>query len=108
MRQEMLDIIYTARHREPTTDPLVFTTKLGEEFGELCEAVLQHVGYLKHKKTQEDPMEEAADVLQLVLIVLAKTYPEKLSSQILDELTEATRLKFQKYLTILDAYKSKV
>ncbi|KKN14094.1 hypothetical protein LCGC14_0999630 [marine sediment metagenome] len=36
----------------------VFTTK----FGELCEAVLQKVGYLRHKKTQENPMEEVADV----------------------------------------------
>lgn len=104
----MFDILQTARVREPATDPLVFTTKLGEEFGELCEAVLQHVGYLKHKKTQEDPIEEAADVLQLVLIILAKTYPEKEVSQILFELETATKLKHQKYLTILEAYESKV
>jgi len=37
MRQEMFDILQTARVREPGTDPLIFTTKLGEEFGELCE-----------------------------------------------------------------------
>lgn len=102
MRQEMLNILYTAQTREPITDPLVFTTKLGEEFGELCEAVLQKVGYLRHKKTQENPMEEAADVLQLLLIILSKTYSEMSAEEILGELTIATKLKFEKYLTILE------
>lgn len=56
----------------------VKTTKLGEEIGELCEAVLQQHGYVRADKSGVGTvLEESADVMLQVIDTLAYAYPDE-------------------------------
>lgn len=100
LNETILKIIMASAERESTTHPLIFVAKLGEEFGEFCEAALQETGYNQHKLEVGHPVLEAADIIQVVLIVLQRLYPKKSPAQLLNEIEEAMEKKFQKYLAI--------
>lgn len=77
--------------------------KLSEETGEFSEALLYELGYLHHKKDKvfEPPMEEAADIINVLTGVLAVHYPEKTTEMLLVELLAALNKKGRKYAKIL-------
>lgn len=71
--------------------------KLMEEVGELSEQVLVLQGHIK--KPVKEPIEgEVADVINCVLSVLVKAYPEKNVYEIFSLLTSAMAVKNQKWL----------
>lgn len=100
----IMNILHTAREREPEQNPTIFSTKLGEEFGEFCEQVLHVYGFNSHKNLDDELLDEAADVIQLVLIVLQKSYPEKTPTELFTELETSVAKKFDKYITILEKH----
>jgi len=79
--------------------------KLSEEAGELSEIMLHELGHLHHKDKEwkDTPTEEAADIINVLLALLAVHYPEKTSEEISDELLTAMQKKGKKYATILGA-----
>jgi NTP pyrophosphatase (non-canonical NTP hydrolase) len=79
----------------------VLTLKLGEEFGEFCEAVLKETGHLRHKTLKEGSFGEAADIINVILGVLQKLHPQMNNEQVLAELAAHVDLKRQKYQAIL-------
>ena len=82
--------------------PLALTTKLFEEGGELSEVVLKMTGHLRHKDKEFEPvMEEAADVINVTLGILAVVFPEKSPEELGEELLTALNKKANKYLNIL-------
>jgi len=82
-------------------EPLALTVKLGEEVGEFDETVLKHTGYLRHKEVKEDPMHEAADIINVLIGCLTVLYPEKTPFELTEELYEAICEKGEKYERIL-------
>ena len=81
------------------------TLKLSEEVGEFSEIILKDYGFLHHKnkKWKDTPVEEAADIMNVVLGALSKHYPDKTSDEIEQELFDAMNKKGSKYARILGA-----
>lgn len=77
------------------------TTKLGEEVGELCEAVLFSQGYLQHKTSVGTVLEESADVVLLVMDVLASCYPDHSPARIAADLKDMISMKAEKWQSIM-------
>jgi NTP pyrophosphatase (non-canonical NTP hydrolase) len=64
-------------------DPLMLLCKLTEESGELAEAVLVKRGFKPHKQLPPDAtLDEAADVLLCLLLVLSRLHPEHSPAQL--------------------------
>ena len=76
--------------------------KLQEELGEFSEAVLKEIGFLEHKEVKESPMREAADVINVLIGVLAVLYPDKTPHELTEELYVAMCDKGEKYERILN------
>jgi len=98
MRDTILYIIRTAR---ASTFPLAnMQIKLGEEYGELCEAVNHHEGFLQHKVMKEPLVGEVADVINTVIGVLVRAYPDHTDEQLADFLESQLILKTRKWESI--------
>lgn len=82
-------------------DPNVLTNKLGEEFGEFCEAVLKETGHLRHKELKENSFGEAADIFNTVLSVLGKLHPHMSVEELMYALIQYVNLKREKYERIV-------
>lgn len=80
--------------------PAVLLGKLAEEVGELSQVVLYENGYQPHKEApDEDMFGEAADVINVVLCILAKQYPNVPVRMIETKLQAAFIKKLRKYET---------
>jgi NTP pyrophosphatase (non-canonical NTP hydrolase) len=80
-------------------DPLMLLCKLTEESGELAEAVLVQRGYKPHKTLPADAsIDEAADVLLCLLLVLSRLYPERSPAQLAAQLAERIDGKLARYV----------
>lgn len=75
--------------------------KLGEEFGELCEAVLIDEGSLAYKDKETSTIDECADILNAVAAFLGRHYPDLSADEIMELLEDAGRRKIDKYLRIV-------
>lgn len=75
--------------------------KLMEEVGELAECINFAQGYLPHKQMKEPLIGEAADVIQNVLAILAKAYPDWTQSEIIRGLDNHLQKKTDKWESIM-------
>lgn len=81
---------------------LALNNKLAEEFGEFAEALLVEQGYLQHKRDRiEGTFGEAADVIIVLLGVLAKHHRTMRPEEIKAQLADALERKNQKYINVL-------
>jgi phosphoribosyl-ATP pyrophosphohydrolase len=72
-----LDALHAFRTHE-RMDPSMLMCKLTEEAGELAEAVLVAQGFKPHKTLAPDAaLDEAADVMLCLLLVLSRVYPDQ-------------------------------
>lgn len=80
-------------------DPLMLLCKLTEESGELAEAVLVQRGYKPHKILPTDAaIDETADVVLCLLLVLSRLYPERSPEQLAAELAKHIDSKLVRYI----------
>lgn len=100
----METILWMVRTYE-TMPPAALTMKLSEELGEFSEIMLHELGYLHHKDKEwkDTPIEEAADIINVLLGALAQHYPDKTPSQISAELHAAMVKKGRKYGRLIGA-----
>jgi len=84
--------------------------KLSEEVGEFSEIMLHELGYLRHKDKEwkDTPIEEAADIINILIGTLAMHYPDKSAGQLSDDLYAAVKKKGAKYARIIGADKDLV
>jgi Lar family restriction alleviation protein len=75
--------------------------KMGEEFGELCEAVLVDYGSLAYKNKEVSTIDECADILNAVAAFLGRHYPDLSADEIMSMLEQAGDRKIEKYLTVV-------
>lgn len=80
-------------------DPLMLLCKLTEESGELAEAVLVRRGFKPHKPLPDDAaLDEAADVLMCLLLVLSRLYPALSPAELSARLAASTDRKLARYI----------
>lgn len=93
----------TGKHEDAPAWAL--TIKLSEEVGELSEIMLYQLGHLHHKDKEwkDTPVEEAADIMNVLLGLLAVHYPDKTSGELSEELLTAMIKKGNKYGRIIGA-----
>ena len=80
---------------------IALVAKLAEEVGEFAESVLKDEGYLQHKELKEGPIHEAADVINVVIGILAQLYPGRNPRYLTEELYVALCEKGEKYERVL-------
>lgn len=97
MEQLMAKIVSLTRADANALPPLGKTTKLGEEFGEFCEAVLLHEKLIRFKETIGTPIEEGADIILMVLDVLATCYPNHTPERLIADLEDMMGHKIVKW-----------
>jgi hypothetical protein len=71
--------------------------KLGEEFGEFCEAMLVHNGLSQHKNLKEGIFGEGADIINCVVAALVAACPRHKPEEIIEELKRELKRKLTKY-----------
>ena len=98
---EAVHWLFDMTQRMETAPPLALGVKLSEEVGEFSEALLKQQGFLAHKELKEDPIHEAADIMNVLIGALAVMYPEKTPYQLTEELYDAMCSKGEKYERIL-------
>ena len=77
--------------------------KLSEEVGEFSEVLLHDLGFLKHKDKEWEPLvEEAADIINVVVGILALQYPNKHPRELALMLLEALNKKGGKYARLMN------
>jgi len=81
--------------------------KLGEECGEVQEAILKANGFLDHKELNEGVVEEVADVINVLMALLTAHYPDLTIYHIATKLDNAMKQKNQKYYEVLTKRKEK-
>jgi phosphoribosyl-ATP pyrophosphohydrolase len=96
---ELLRALRLSKLNGESAPVLARYAKLGEEFGELGEALLHQLGYLPHKTMKEPLIGEVADVMICSLYVLAATSNKK-PEELLIELEEQMQLKMLKWINI--------
>lgn len=103
MKETFLFIIRTAR--KSTMSLPVMQIKLGEEFGELSEAVNHQLGHLQHKTMKEPLAGEVADVINTAIGVLVRAYPDHSDEQLADMLNAQLHLKTAKWERVQETVK---
>lgn len=78
--------------------------KLGEECGEVQEAILVAAGMCDHKEIKEDVMHEVADVINVCMAILSAEYETVPINELLPQLVAAMQLKNTKYANIIGVY----
>ena len=101
LMRQMFDI--TQEHE--TAPPFALTIKLAEEVGEFSEIMLHEFGFLRHKDKEwkDTPIEEAADIINVLIGALAVHYPEKSPDDLTEELYAAMLKKGTKYARLIGA-----
>jgi len=90
----------TRKYEQMTT--LALALKVSEEVGELAEVILKDNGYLKHKQpSKEDAWHEVADIINVLIGMLAKHYPNLSATELTENLYNAIEKKGKKYEKIL-------
>ena len=84
-----------------TSPSWALALKLGEECGEVNEAVLKDYGFLQHKQLKEDVFHEAADVINVLIGLLVTHYPNLTTEEIGFKLNEALTTKGAKYKRVI-------
>ncbi len=97
-------ILWMVRTHE-TMPTAALTIKLSEELGEFSEIMLHELGYLHHKDKvwKDTPIEEGADIINVLLGALAQHYPDKTPTQLSNELHAAMVKKGRKYGRLIGA-----
>ena len=80
--------------------------KIGEESGELLEALNHSLGMLPHKKMKEPLMGEVADVIQVALAIAAKAYPKLTMAELLKQLEHQLVIKTDKWEKAIGAFEA--
>lgn len=88
-----------------TMPPEALTIKLAEEVGEFSEIMLYEMGFLRHKDKEwkDTPIEEAADIINVLIGTLAMHYPDKAPWELSNDLYEAVKKKGTKYAGLIGA-----
>ena len=97
MDQKFAEIIRLTRVDRNALPLVGKTTKLGEEFGELCEAVLLMEGLIRFKDTIGTPLEEGADIILMVLDILSSCYPNHSPERLIADLGDMVNAKVTKW-----------
>jgi hypothetical protein len=87
--------------RDDVKGPEAMGLKLMEEVGEFAEAINHACGYLPHKTMKEPAMAEAADVIQNVICILGRIYPDIPADQLLAGLAHYLETKTDKWENVL-------
>lgn len=98
----LVDIVNKTRQDRRALSLLGKTTKLGEEHGELCEAVLVACGEIVKPNKVTSTMEEAADVIMVALDICASVYHSLEDEQLIEELTKMIKHKTVKWERLMD------
>lgn len=93
--------VFCARKNKKAFPTFAKTTKLGEEVGELMEAVLNH-NRLINKPNAGTPIEECADVILTALDVAQDCYPDATEEELVEALRQEIVKKFAKWRTLMD------
>jgi NTP pyrophosphatase (non-canonical NTP hydrolase) len=96
MRDILVDVMLTSTTKD-TLDTNQLYMKMGEEVGELAEALLVEQGVLPHKTLTEDSFGEAADVLICLVGVMAEHHKDKPPTVVYHLLLDALAVKAAKY-----------
>ena len=98
-----LDYLFWMTRNFETMPPAALTIKLQEEVGEFSEVMLHEMGYLRHKDKEwkDTPVEEAADIINVIIGILVTHYPEKTPGEISNELYTAVKKKGKKYARLI-------
>lgn len=76
--------------------------KLSEETGEFSEVLLHDLGFLKHKDKEFEPLiEEAADVFNVIIGVLARRFPDENPIDLTEDFLQAVQKKGAKYAKLM-------
>lgn len=98
---EAIHWLFEMTQQGETAPPLALGVKLSEEVGEFSEALLKQQGFLAHKELKERPIDEAADIFNVLIGCLAVMYPERTPYELTEELYDAICTKGEKYERIL-------
>ena len=101
MNDMMAKVIQLTRADKNALPLVGKTTKLGEEFGELCEAVLLMEGLIRYKETIGTPLEEGADIMLVVLDILSSCYPNHSPERLVADLGDMVATKTKKWQTYM-------
>ena len=97
MEQLMAKVVALTRADANALPHLAKPIKLGEEFGEFCEAVLLQNELIRFKETIGTPIEEGADIILMVLDVLATCYPNHSPDRLIADLGDMMGHKIVKW-----------
>lgn len=88
-----------SREDKAALPPLAKTTKMGEEMGELNEAVLQNHGWVRQDKPGVGTvMEECADMFFQVIDILQCEYPDYSADALTNILSQMMTKKLDKWI----------
>jgi len=101
----LIDRLFSIISKYETTPPEALTIKLAEEVGEFSEIMLHEMGFLRHKNKEwkDTPIEEAADIINVLIGILAMHYPDKTPGELSNDLYEAIKKKGTKYARLIGA-----
>lgn len=102
MKNELADAIELSRSDEAALEVFEKTTKLSEEVGELCEAVLAQFGRIRMKPSIGTPIEEGVDVIMMITDILASCYPELSGEELMDEISVMLIQKKTKWRALME------
>ena len=102
---EVIHYLFRITRDHETMPPEALTIKLSEEVGEFSEIMLHEMGFLRHKDKEwkDTPVEEAADIINVLIGTLSMHYPEKDVRELADELFAAVKKKGTKYARLIGA-----
>jgi len=101
----LISHLFNITQSKEDAPPYALTMKLSEEVGEFNEVMLHELGFLRHKDKdwKDTPIEEAADIINVLIGTLAVHYPNKTPEELSAELKIAMIKKGNKYARILGA-----
>jgi len=102
--EEIFKLFFMTSKYETAPD-FALTIKLSEEVGEFSEVMLHEMGYLRHKNKEwkDTPIEEAADIINVLIGTLAVHYPDVPPEELSDDLLAAVKKKGAKYARLIGA-----
>jgi hypothetical protein len=97
MKALITEIVELTRKDKNAMEIFAKTTKMGEEFGELCEAVLLHKGAIAPKDGIGTPIEEGVDNILMILDILSSCYPEASAEELYYCIMNMMQKKLEKW-----------
>jgi len=98
----LTDVVRKTREDNAALSLFGKTTKLGEEHGELCEAVLVATGEIVKPNKVTSVMEETADVILMAVDICASVYPTLNNQELVEELTRMIEHKIVKWERLME------